>query len=154
MRPILTFASSVWSPFFNVYIGRIETVQHKFFRTIAPSIKYPNPFLDHNYAAISQFLNIPTLKSLRKLTDIIFLIKLCNHHLDSPDLLNELNFRVPIRMTRSITTFKLGNYSSLYTLNNSINRMYKIVNDENIDVCDIDLNLIKRDLKSVILEWK
>ena len=69
---------------------------------------------------------------------MIFLCKPTNRLVNGPALLGYLMYRVPVRRTRRNDSVVIGNYSSLYTMNCSITRMSKFVNDRD-NVFEVDL---------------
>uniref|UniRef100_A0A8D8VIY2 Uncharacterized protein n=1 Tax=Cacopsylla melanoneura TaxID=428564 RepID=A0A8D8VIY2_9HEMI len=104
VRSGLEYCSVVWSPQYNVHIKSIESVQHKFLRTIA--YRQKNPIVNHEYNNIMQTNNIMSLENRRKLQDLIFLFKILRNRIDSSELLERNNFRANSRRTRLNHTFK------------------------------------------------
>lgn len=61
VRPILEYASSVWSPYYDVYKKQIESVQHRFLRHLAYKQGKPMAITDHEYSDIMKCNNIEYL---------------------------------------------------------------------------------------------
>lgn len=153
VRPILLYSSVVWSPFQLKYKTKLERVQHRFFRIIAPRMRLPDPYIDHSYHELATVLHIPTLTSVRTYNDVIFLFKLCNNLIDCPFLLSELNFKVPLRNTRHHETFVVSKFNSSYTNNEPINRMCGHINDNQVDLFNYGLANFIDDMKTKLLDY-
>ncbi|KAI5715596.1 hypothetical protein M8J77_019062 [Diaphorina citri] len=106
VRSGLEYCSVVWSPQYKEHINSLESIQHKFLRTIA--YKQRNPILNHDYTNIMQSNNIMSLENRRKLQDLMFLFKILHNKIDSPELLSNINIRVNSRQTRLNHTFKIN----------------------------------------------
>ena len=143
VKPILMYSSIVWSPIYTTHINKLESVQHKFFRIMAPRLRLPDPFLDHNYSSISNALNLPTLQSLRVLYDSLYLFKLINGIVDCSLLLGQINFRVPRPGSRNNAPFVLQTYTQSYTENNPLNRLCKTFNESEWDPYNLSLHRFK-----------
>ena len=63
--PILNYASTVWSPFYNYEINKLESVQHFFLRYLAWKSGSPMDWRDHDYSEVMPRFKIPTLESVR-----------------------------------------------------------------------------------------
>jgi len=72
----------------NVYIKFIESVQHKFFRIIAPQLGLADSFVKYVNSEIALKLQIPSLKTLREFNDIKYLLKLTTELFDCPSLIS------------------------------------------------------------------
>jgi hypothetical protein len=59
------FGSTIWSPFFDIHINRIERVQDRFFQYVAVKLKMTNPRITHDYFQIANTLHLSSLKSHR-----------------------------------------------------------------------------------------
>ena len=153
VKPLLTYSSVVWSPFQSNFKIKLERVQHRFFRIIAPRLNLPDPYLDHDYHKIANVLQVPTLTSVRMFKEALFLFKLCNSFIDCPYLLGTLNFKVPTVITRNNVIFAEAKFSSNYTSNEPINRMCKLINDNRIDLYCLDQQNFARLSKNVLLDY-
>ena len=88
VRPILAFASCVWSPFYEVHIKPLESVQKQF---VLFALKSLNWDLNINLPSHSHRLklsNLHTLSSRREMLNVVFLRKLINGVNDSHFLLS------------------------------------------------------------------
>ena len=83
-RSILEYGSTVWSPFQNTFIKKLESVQRAMTRYI---MHYP----DIPYEARCVQLNILPLSSQREVSDLLFLFK-CMYSLYDLDIANYVSF--------------------------------------------------------------
>ena len=60
--PILTYCSTIWTPYSDCYINTLESIQKKFLRYLAFKSGHPIPFYEHNYHNIVTYFSIPTVK--------------------------------------------------------------------------------------------
>lgn len=135
VRSHLEYCSVVWSPQYQNHIDTLESVQRKFLRLLSYKIK--KPILDHDYTEIMSSNNIMTLQCRRNMQDVVFLYKILHNMINSPELLEKINFRINIRNTRSHLTFKLnrqrtnlGEFSSIHRMQSMGNR----VGDDGLDI--------------------
>ena len=61
--------------------------------------------IDHDYLPLATKLNIATITSAIKKTDLIYLSKIVNNLIDSESILSKLLFRMPQRSLRSLNYF-------------------------------------------------
>lgn len=110
VRPILNYASVIWSPKTDVSSSKLEYVQHLFLRFASYKTESPMSFLNHNYERISQQLGFKSLEKTRKFTDAMFLFKMFNNSIDCPSILKMYNLRVRNGRSRhNVHTFAIPN---------------------------------------------
>ena len=75
--PILSYCSTIWTPYSDCHNKTLESVQRKFFRYLAYKSGRPMAFDNHNYRYIAIRYSVPTIKSLHKLNDykLIWMIR-------------------------------------------------------------------------------
>ncbi|KAL1448049.1 hypothetical protein WDU94_000025 [Cyamophila willieti] len=138
VRPILEYASPVWSPHNQVHIKTIEKVQRRFLRSIA--YKQGKRILNHDYTDILRQHNMETLEKRRYKQDLVFLHKILHNKIDSPDILSKIPIKAYPRQIRNRTYVfgekrcrtNLGYYSPL-------NRMMRTYNIEAAHNTKIDI---------------
>jgi hypothetical protein len=151
VRSILEYASPIWTPHFQVHVNNIERVQRKFLRFINYKLGIPRSNLDYRF--LLETMNMEELAKRRITSDLIFLYKIVNSHLDSPALLNKISLRIPARSTRNTDTFYCDNnhYNTLYVRNTIIPRLHRlgndILSDANIDIFNLSLPQFKSRLR-------
>lgn len=140
VKPILTYASEIWSPNTNILSYEIEKIQHRFLRAFSYRIGTPMLYNDHNYSDILQKANIPTLESSRKYQDVLFLYKIINSMVDSSELLGDTNWHVPARSLRPTNiTFSKESGTNEFLHKNVLTRASMLVNEK---LGDIDFNFV------------
>ncbi|KAL1448212.1 hypothetical protein WDU94_000011 [Cyamophila willieti] len=163
VRPLLEYASSVWAPHETKYKNLIESVQHRFLRSLAFKQGKSMSITDHDYDEIMKKNKIPTLQHRRDINDIFFVYKVLNNLTFLPELLEDFTFRVNSRNTRNKTLFIEKTSRTKYSQYKPFNRLVRLLNqasllDETIDpFCDststfknklVSLNEIKIDVLS------
>ncbi|WP_219823741.1 hypothetical protein, partial [Enterobacter cloacae complex sp. 2DZ2F20B] len=123
VRPKLEYASVVWSPNYNIHIRSIEKVQRRFVKSalflmdgVYPPRGYPEDLL-------LKRINLPFLSCRRSYFSVIFLFKLIHYLIDSPELLNNINFAVPAFNKRLHNVFFISKFKTNIVSNSSIHQM-------------------------------
>uniref|UniRef100_A0A8D9ESG1 Reverse transcriptase domain-containing protein n=1 Tax=Cacopsylla melanoneura TaxID=428564 RepID=A0A8D9ESG1_9HEMI len=136
VKSVLEYCSVVWSPYYSVHIKSLESIQHKFLRSIA--FRTNSPIRNHDYSEIETKYEVMTLGARRQLNDLVFLHKLINHNIFCPDLLYQINIHVPTRNTRSQTIFKLDRCKTNAQQHSSLQRCQnlwnKLASEGDVDV--------------------
>ena len=74
----MTYCSQIWSPFTNIMINKLESVQHILLRYIAFKMHRPLGRFEHNYSEIAEICNLQTIKSLHFYHDCLLTCKIKN----------------------------------------------------------------------------
>lgn len=146
VRPILEYCSVIWDPYYNIHSDRIESVQKQFLLFILRNT-YPNFLNLPSYESRLQQIKLPTLKSRRKVLNVIFLIKIMNGDIGSEFLVNEISFNIPQRSLRNFHPLALQYYRQNYAnadpfrrICNNFNELYNVID------MSCNVNVIKRNL--------
>ncbi|KAI5707443.1 hypothetical protein M8J77_002708 [Diaphorina citri] len=83
---------------------------------------------DHNYDNIMAANKITSLKNRRDMQDLVFIYKVLHNLIYSPEILSNLNLKVPLRKTRSCDMFVLKKNKTNIGEFSPIQRMEKIGN--------------------------
>ncbi|XP_046687794.1 uncharacterized protein LOC124373466 [Homalodisca vitripennis] len=88
VRPIVEYASVVWSPHQSILINDLERIQTKFLRYLGvrTGFLYREVPVDH----LAEALCLPQLAARRKVQDLMFLYKIINSLIDCPELLERI----------------------------------------------------------------
>lgn len=117
VRPILEYGSPVWSPQYNCYRERLESVQKQFLLFALKNFQW-NPSQNlPPYTHRLKLLDLPTLESRRVMLNVTFLAKLLNGDINSEFLLNNVNLSIPNRSSRYPVTIKLSTCRTNYAQN-------------------------------------
>lgn len=105
IRSQLEYATSIWNPFYSKYSDRLETVQRKFLRTV----EYKCYHRRLSYDNLLSKYSVQSLFKRRLLLDQLTLYNICHHKFDCTEIINQIKYRVPLRLGRScnIITFRL-----------------------------------------------
>lgn len=147
VRSSLEYCSIVWSPYYNVHIDNVEKVQKKFLRYIA--YKQGITRDEYEYRDILVHLNISTLEQRRCNALLLFLHKLLNGNVDSPQLLGEISLNSTSRLTRNKFLFHIPFHSTNYGYHSPLSNMLRLGNTYNnlLDLFNPSLNSFKSKLR-------
>lgn len=104
VRSIVEYNCIVWSPFYQVYINGLEKVPNRLIRFCFYKLNILIENIDYN--KMRTLLNISTLKFRRIEIEQLFMFKLLNGSINCSELLANINFHVPGRITRHIVKRK------------------------------------------------
>ena len=135
VRSHLEYAAVLWSPFYNIHIQSIESVQNRFVRCISHKLyAYSNnPFLLDN-TEVCNILNIKSLSDRRTCADLLFVFKLLSGIVICPELLQNINFSVKSTNTRDKSLFHINYHSSNYGFHRPMTRMLRAANGANTEL--------------------
>lgn len=127
VRSILEYAVVIWDPNTVIAKNQIERVQRKvlYFATRVLHIAHR----PHDYEPVLNKLGLTTLADRRISASQDFLRKLMDGSIDCPDLLSELNFKVPNFHSRSPYPFFVPICTTNYSYNRPIFRIMRIANE-------------------------
>lgn len=151
IRPQLEYALQIWNPIYNKYVDQIENVQRRYLR----SLHYK---FSHSYLSYSELLDkykLMSLASRRKLLSTMSLYNICNSNINCPQLLSNIDFLVPnrvsLRNTRTPRLFKLkkcrttaGKRAPLYQMTQTYNAEFY-----NTDIFGLTIGAYKKRIKAI-----
>lgn len=155
VRPILEYASQVWSPHYNVHVKKLESVQRRFLRSLAfkLGIKQEDRYY-FDFKLILDKCNLTTLEDRRTIYDLLYFYKIMNNQVDLPELLEDVCFRINSKHTRNKELFSPKHtqtnflkYSPLYRMIEKYNHLIK--QKEDIDIFHLSLDQFKKKLKEI-----
>lgn len=106
VRPQLEYCTQVWSNTSLSNKNRIESIQRRFTKLIAPR--------DLSYDERCNRLNFMTLENRRSLFMIMFCFDVIEGYVQSSEILSKLNFLCSPRQFRSSSTFRLDHHTTNY----------------------------------------
>lgn len=143
VRSILEYCSIVWSPFMKTHEERLESVQKQFLLYALRKLgwtSFPLP----SYESRCMLIDIQTLKKRREFAMVSFVNDIVSHRIDSPNLLNSLNFYTPSRQLRNRNLFFINHRRTNYAKFSPLNRMMSLYNQH----CEtIDLTMSRSNLR-------
>ncbi|CAH0558572.1 unnamed protein product [Brassicogethes aeneus] len=106
VRTKLEYCSLIWSPVYNVYIRRVESINRKFLKYLNLKVNGFYPPQGFNHSSLLDRFGFTSLETRRINSSLTFLFKLLNNKIDCDIILNKINFNVPRIESRSMRTFK------------------------------------------------
>ena len=122
--PHLTYASCVWSPCYAIHRQSLERVQHKFLKYAA--FKMNIIFQDDEQ--MLSILGLPSVLVRHQIRDLQLLYNILHNRSSIPELLQKINIRVPLRVTRSTPSFFVPTHRTNYSHNNFLSRASRLAN--------------------------
>ena len=146
VRPILEYASQVWSPYQSIHISRIESVQRRFVKFALRGFNWSDRYHLPPYLERLSLLNMNSLAMRRKVARISFVHQTLAGNINSPFILSRLKLNVNARSLRNVELLHLSTCRTDYSKYEPINRMIRDVNE----FPGFDSSLSKHVLKSLI----
>ena len=113
----------------------------------------PMHFTNHDYDPMLNHLNILTLSDSRKCQNFLFLYKLFNNYIFSPELISKCRFYVPARNVRnnSLIFFIPHNYT-FASLQSISYKLSKLANDNSywFELNHSSISHIKEEIKRIV----
>lgn len=131
IRPILEYATVVWSPHFSCDVEALNRIQTRVVRLIG--IRKGYRYLEVPVVELANILSLLPLERRREINDLLFLHKLINGKLDCPDLLASVDIRVP-KGTRLKDTFTKRSLPTGYIYHSTIPRIMRLGNTLDGDI--------------------
>lgn len=147
VRPILEYASQVWSPYHAVHINRIEAVQKRFVRFALRDLGWADPLRLPPYEDRLRIIKLQSLAKRREVADVVFAHQTIMGGVDCPAFLSAMNFNINTRCLRSVPIFKLDFHRTSYAANEPFNRMLSRANQYGTT---FDYQLSKASLKRLL----
>lgn len=145
VRPILEYASQVWSPFRDIDITRIESIQRKFLRFALRHLAWEDPLRLPPYENRLLLIDLRSLKDRRFVADVVFVHQIINGAIISPNIRCQMSFRQNHNNLRVVNLFNVQSHNTDYGFNEPISRMLREVNSKSEF---FDISISKNVLKS------
>ena len=147
VRPHLEYCSSVWSPIYNIYADKVESVQHRFTRYVYKKFHY----LMEEYQTRLQRLELQSLYDRRMQASATVLHKIVNFNLQT-SLASQIQYRFNTHNLRTIRTFafgipttNLGKAAPLFRMCTDYEE-----NFSNVDIFNSNIDTFKGQIKQVM----
>jgi len=105
----------------------LKRVQCKYNNFVFFFLKIEHP--PHDYSPILCYLKLSSLSDRRVLANLNFLNKLVNESIDAPELLAEVNFKIPGRSSRLFALYCVPLHHTNYGHNHTIYRKMNLANE-------------------------
>lgn len=145
VRPLLEYASQVWSPSYLSHSQRIEAVQRRFLRFALRGLPWSDPHILPPYEHRLKLINMESLEYRRRVADVVFTHQLLAGNIDCPSLLQKISLQTNFNNLRSIPLFQIKFHRTNYGCNEPMTRMLRTSNS----VANLfDFHLSKDSLKT------
>lgn len=138
VRPLLEYCSIVWAPYQDTHNNRIESVQKQFVLFALRKLgwtTFPLP----SYDSRCMLINLERLEKRREFAMVAFINDVIAQRVNAPEILEKINFYVPIRPLRIRNLFYISNQRTNYAKNAPLNKMLSCYN-ANCESIDITMN--------------
>lgn len=146
VRSLLEYCSPVWNPYYDVHSKRIEALQSRFLYHLTYAKNKCRTLT--SYDSRLKHFKAFNLSTRREVADIVFIFKIINGFIDSPDLLDKFKISVPLRGNRPLNknTFALSNCRTNYGRNAPVNRLCRAYNKycQDLDIFSTSVTCIKK----------
>ena len=149
VRSLLEYCCIIWSPYYQLYISRLEKIQRKFIKFLC--FKLNVIFDKNNYELIVKYFGLSFLISRRHYFDLCFVFNVLNNRVNCSDILNLFSLHVPNRATRGSHLLQVPFHRTLYAQKSPLCRMAKLAMEYNdLNFCGVSINVFKRELKNAL----
>lgn len=124
VRSILEYCPVVWNPFTGNWINKLESIQNRFLKFLAPKLRLPI----NNISSFAKQCGLDPLSKRRLYNDVNYIYKLINNQIDCPDLLTRIKFMVPTFNSRNHSLFHIECRRQNYSYYSPLNRMCMFCN--------------------------
>jgi ribonucleases P/MRP protein subunit RPP40 len=148
VRSVLEYASSVWSPQYDIYISRLERIQKIFVNHL--NFRCRQYF--KTYADSCNKHGLLSLANRRIVSDMALLYDIINGNLFCPNLVSKITFRTPNYRTRRKTLLVTPKYRTNYCRNAILSRLARTYNEKfgHIDIFMRSNSLLKMKLRKCL----
>ena len=144
VRSSLEYSAVIWSPYYANHINRLEKLQRKFVRYALRHLPWNNPFTLPPYEDRCKLIGLEKSSVRRDVAKALFVSDLINSNIDSPELLQQLNFNIQRRNLRSYNFFKVTHARINYAFHEPVSSILRTFNNcSNV----FDFNLSRASLK-------
>jgi Reverse transcriptase (RNA-dependent DNA polymerase)/Endonuclease-reverse transcriptase len=114
VRPKLEYASCIWSPFYDVRVGKVERVQRRFIRYALRNLGWTDMYDLPPYEDRCALLRLETLAKRRSVACIMLIFDILSGRVSSPNLLSVLELNTPRYQTRDSEFLRIGFHRTNY----------------------------------------
>lgn len=129
VRSKLEFASTIWSPYQQVYIDDIESIQKQFVIDALDNRRNASSYRLALYSERCEILNIQPLKLRRQITDVMFAYDVYHGNVNDTYLSSKFVRAAPVRDLRANRIVEERFYATDYLTNQPVSRLRNIMNN-------------------------
>lgn len=146
IRSRLEYASTIWSPNYNVHTNTLENIQRRFLKYLSFKLDNVYPPIGTPHAQLLEKFNFSSLHDRRTRGSLVFLHKVVHNDIDCTEIVQDLQLYVPKYSSRNPPTFYLPaqrtnalKFSPLHTMCNNYN-----LRQEQFDIFNSSRTAIKQ----------
>ena len=124
VRSNLEYCTTIWSPYYNCHIKRIEKIQKKFVKNLC--YKFNILYDQRNYDTILEYLGLVPLAVRRVMFDACFIFKILSCVINCSVLLDKFLLHVPSYQVRNSHLLYIPFHRTLYGCNSSMCRLAQL----------------------------
>lgn len=129
VRAHLEYASVVWSPYYQNYSDKIESIQKKFLiYALRRTVRRDESFRLPSYESRCESIKIESLSRRRFNLAAMFVFDILNGRVDSPSLRSKLRINIPARALRNNEYLVIESHRVNYGLYEPINHISRVFN--------------------------
>lgn len=107
VRSKIEYADVIWSPFYDIHIQKLESIQRRFLKFLSFKMDGIYPPVGVRTGTLQTRHCVNNLSARRDCHLLIFLFKIMNNNISDPNLLLKLQFNTPRVASRAVNTFYL-----------------------------------------------
>ena len=140
VRPILEYATVIWSPSTSSSITILESVQRRFMKFLHFKNTHSYPPRGYPNELLLTETGLNSLEARRNYFDALFGTNLLNNTTDCGALLELLNFRIPRESSRNKDIFYIDTYRTSAKQESTVSRILKELNNisETVDIASVN----------------
>lgn len=128
VRSTLEYCSTVWSPYYNNGVERIESVQRRFLRYALRRLPWRDPLHLPAYENRCRLIHLDTLCTRRNVAKALYVSDLLQGRVDCPEILQRINFYVQPRALRHNMLLRPQNHRTNYGMNSAVTGLQRVFN--------------------------
>lgn len=128
VRSTLEYCCSVWSPYYENSVARIESVQRRFIRYALRSLPWRDPFRLPSYESRCELINLDTLAVRRNVCRSLLVADVLTSRVQCPAILRGLNIFAPIRTFRNSPFLRVPIRQTNYAMYSALTGLHRAFN--------------------------
>lgn len=148
VRSSLEYCSPIWSPQYNVYISRLESLQKRFVKFL----NFKGSKRHASYVTDCSHYHLLPLEDRRKMLDVLLLFDILRGGIDSGELLSCIQFCTQRSRTRHTHLFNVPSHRSNYGQNAVMTRLPRLYIDkfESLDIFHLSKMSFRKSLVKIL----
>lgn len=142
VRSTLEYCSTVWSPYYQNGVLRIESIQRRFVRFALRLLPWHDPLRLPSYENRCRLISMDTLSTRRDVAKAVLVSDILQGRVDCPYILQQINLYVQPRLLRNNALLRPRTSRTNYGMNSAITGLQRVFNRV---ATDFDFN-VSRDL--------